>query len=69
MFESCQDLIDWTQEMRRSFGYIIIIKQRKIRASGLLTKVLLICDRGGSYKSKKIPVEILGQKKLIVRSS
>ncbi|KAL4559413.1 hypothetical protein LXL04_031551 [Taraxacum kok-saghyz] len=64
VFESCQDLIDWTQEMGRSFGYIIIIKQRKIRASGLLTKVLLICDRGGTYKSKNISSRNTGTKKI-----
>ncbi|KAJ9565565.1 hypothetical protein OSB04_001531 [Centaurea solstitialis] len=51
MFKSHEDLIDWVKKLGRSLGYIIVIKRSK-KKRGVMSKVILICDRGGKYRGK-----------------
>ena len=53
MFKSHQDLIDWVKTTGRCLGYAIITRRSKKDASGVLAKVILMCNRGGIYKNKK----------------
>nr|XP_043630185.1 uncharacterized protein LOC122601496 [Erigeron canadensis] len=52
MFKSCQDLIDWVQNVGHSLGYFIVTKRSNAQPSGDVYKVSLMCDRGGIFKSK-----------------
>lgn len=49
-----QVLKDWVQTVVRSLGYVIVTKRSKTRHIALLSKVTLMCDRGGIYKRDKI---------------
>ncbi|PWA74776.1 FAR1 DNA binding domain-containing protein [Artemisia annua] len=53
VFKSHQDLIDWVKTTGRSLGYAIVTQRSKKEASGAMTKVMLMCDRGGICKNKK----------------
>ncbi|KAL8195352.1 hypothetical protein R6Q57_025755 [Mikania cordata] len=52
VFKTRQDLFDWVQKVERSLGYVIVTKRSRTHASGVMSKVFLKCDRGGTYKSK-----------------
>ena len=42
----------WVQNVARSLGYVIVTKRSKTKSSGYVSKVILMCDRGGVYKSR-----------------
>ncbi|KAJ0600627.1 putative DNA helicase chromatin remodeling SNF2 family [Helianthus annuus] len=63
VFKSRQDLLDWVQKVGRSLGYVIVTKRSKTLSSGVMTKVNLMCDRGGVCKSKS-SVRNRGTKKI-----
>lgn len=48
----------------RSLGYVIVIKRSVNSSSGKIPRVILQCDRGGTYKSKKISTRNTGTKKI-----
>ena len=52
MFQSREDLLAWVQNVARSLGYVIVTKRSKTKSSGYVSKVILMCDRGGVYKSR-----------------
>lgn len=52
MFKSRQELMDWVQSVGRSLGYIIVTRRSNRKLSGVISKVILMCDRGGMYKTK-----------------
>nr|XP_043627293.1 uncharacterized protein LOC122598879 [Erigeron canadensis] len=61
VFKSCQDLLDWVQNVGRSLGYVIVTKRSKSQ-SGYMSKVNLMCDRGGICKSKSSITSIRSKK-------
>ncbi|KAJ9552999.1 hypothetical protein OSB04_017044 [Centaurea solstitialis] len=63
-FKSRQDLIDWVQRLGRSLGYIIVIKRSKTTRKGIMSKVVLICDRGGKYRGNGSSCRHTGTKKI-----
>lgn len=50
MFSTREILMEWVQNQARSLGYVIIIKRSKTKASGYVSKIILVCDRSGVYK-------------------
>ncbi|KAI3747658.1 hypothetical protein L6452_10224 [Arctium lappa] len=64
VFKSRQDLIDWVQKLGRSLGYIIVIKRSRKNRSGVMSKVILICDRGGKYRGTGSSSRHTGTKKM-----
>ncbi|KAJ9565500.1 hypothetical protein OSB04_001466 [Centaurea solstitialis] len=54
VFHSREDLVEWVQQVGRSMGYAIVIKRSVRKASGVMSKVCFMCDRGGVCRSKKI---------------
>ncbi|KAJ9543670.1 hypothetical protein OSB04_023377 [Centaurea solstitialis] len=63
MFKSHEDLIDWVKKLGRSLGYIIVIKRSK-KKQGVMSKVILICDRGGKYRGNGSSSRNTGTKKM-----
>ena len=63
MFKSHEDLIDWVQKLGRSLGYIIVTKRSK-KKQGVMSKVTLICDRGGIYRGNGSSSRHTGTKKM-----
>ncbi|KAK1431140.1 hypothetical protein QVD17_14405 [Tagetes erecta] len=63
VFKSREDLLDWVKKVGRSLGYVIITKRSKKNSIGVVSKVGLICDRGGVYKSKS-SIRKCGTKKI-----
>ncbi|MFS7920928.1 putative transcription factor FAR family [Helianthus anomalus] len=63
VFKSRQDLIDWAHKVGRSLGYVIVTKRSTTLTSGVMTKIHLMCDRGGIYKCKSSNIRISGSKK------
>ena len=47
---SREDLMTWVQSVARSLGYVIVTKRSKTRF-GYVSKVVLMCDRGGVPRS------------------
>jgi len=45
--------MEWVQNIARGIGYVIITRRSRTRPSGYVYKVVLMCDRGGVYKSVK----------------
>ncbi|KAI3508717.1 hypothetical protein L1887_23730 [Cichorium endivia] len=52
IFKSREELMEWAKNTARSIGYVIITKRTKTYVNGFVYKVILMCDRGGEYKSK-----------------
>ena len=50
---SCEELVNWVQEVGRDNGYCIIKRRTKdTTGKGLPTKVTFMCDKGGVYRGK-----------------
>ncbi|KAJ0496301.1 putative transcription factor FAR family [Helianthus annuus] len=50
VFKSREELMEWVRNTRRSLGYAIVTKRSKTKHV-YVSKVVLMCDRGGVYKS------------------
>nr|KAJ0196065.1 hypothetical protein LSAT_V11C700368760 [Lactuca sativa] len=51
MFNSREELFEWTQNKARSLGYVIINRRSKAYANNFVYKVVLMCDRSGEFKA------------------
>ncbi|XP_038683042.1 uncharacterized protein LOC119983430 [Tripterygium wilfordii] len=63
VFNSRQSLIEWVQNTGRNLGFVIDTKSSEIGGFGRRYKLLLKCDRGGTYKSKKTSTRLTVTKK------
>ncbi|XP_038699631.1 PKS-NRPS hybrid synthetase CHGG_01239-like [Tripterygium wilfordii] len=63
VFSSRQSLIEWVQNTGHNLGFVIVTKKSEIGEFGRRHKLLLQCDRGGCYKSKKNSTRLTGTKK------
>ena len=63
MFKSREELMEWVRNTGRSLGYAIVTKRSKTK-NGYVSKVVLMCDRGGVYKSDKDSSRETGTRKI-----
>ncbi|KAM0038306.1 hypothetical protein Hdeb2414_s0013g00413341 [Helianthus debilis subsp. tardiflorus] len=63
VFKSREELMEWVRKTGRSLGYAIVTKRSKAK-NGYVSKVVLMCDRGGVYKSDKDSSRETGTRKI-----
>ncbi|KAJ0763747.1 putative transcription factor FAR family [Helianthus annuus] len=63
VFKSREELMEWVRNTGRSLGYAIVTKRSKAK-NGYVSKVVLMCDRGGVYKSDKDSSRETGTRKI-----
>ncbi|KAJ0826392.1 putative transcription factor FAR family [Helianthus annuus] len=61
--QSREELMEWVRNTGRSLGYAIVTKRSKAK-NGYVSKVVLMCDRGGVYKSDKDSSRETGTRKI-----
>ncbi|KAJ0800120.1 putative methylmalonate-semialdehyde dehydrogenase [Helianthus annuus] len=63
VFKSREEFMEWVRNTGRSLGYAIVTKRSKTK-HGYVYKVVLMCDRGGVYKSVKDSSKETGTRKI-----
>ncbi|XP_022025181.1 uncharacterized protein LOC110925532 [Helianthus annuus] len=63
VFKSREKLMEWVRNTGRSLSYAIVTKRSKTK-NGYVSKVVLMCDRGGVYKSVKESSKATGSRKI-----
>ncbi|KAI3506403.1 hypothetical protein L1887_28761 [Cichorium endivia] len=64
VFSSRENLVDWVQNVAQSLGYVIVTKRTKTKPSGYVSKVVLMCDRGGVFKGQETSTRNTGTRKI-----
>nr|XP_043625959.1 PKS-NRPS hybrid synthetase cheA-like [Erigeron canadensis] len=51
-FNSVEELTEWAQATAMSLGYVLVKGRSNTNAADDVSRVLLICDRGGTYRKR-----------------
>ncbi|MFS8001977.1 putative transcription factor FAR family [Helianthus anomalus] len=62
-FKSREEMMEWVQNTARDVGYVIVTKRSRTKPNGY-SKVILMCERGGVYRSVKGTSKATGTKKI-----
>lgn len=63
MFSSRETLEDWVRNVGRALGYVVVTKRTKTK-NGYLSKVVLMCDRGGVFRGNETSTRNTGTRKI-----